>query len=445
MNPLSFLRNQRAVGRYESEGHFTLGAEAARKLANYALPEPSFWILKIVQAAVACGAPSINVRQGNVATIITFECNQEFDPRQVRKALVSADVEAGPAEAYLVAGLRAVGVGGGRSFSIEFHREKAREAVIWDGEHLSVHNSQSGWKGCQKIELGVLWSSPDPGPLVNEYRALIERAYTCPVELKVGGRRVDSLVPEIPSNKKRETASFLSDGADYICPIILGTGVSDSHLLKPMRVSASVARDGKSWGITNRFTASRPLHVVGKKAATCTHLWRLDYSFQVKDWGLIDGAKFEFKAGSRESKVHWLLDGVLIQSDNLGVTHPGVSLELFLNAEDLQLDLSGFALSEKSRDVRRARVEAAMSNFSEQVELARRKVGTVVPVPFAGGLAPALGIISACGAFMFKFIFLHIGLAAYLGLKSAKHKRRVLNDCQKRLETFRGVISQRFS
>ena len=54
------LSSAASEGRYVDQGQFYLEPrKALEKLGKFALPEPGFWVLKMVQAAVACGAPEI--------------------------------------------------------------------------------------------------------------------------------------------------------------------------------------------------------------------------------------------------------------------------------------------------------------------------------------------------------------------------------------------------
>lgn len=58
-----FIQELEADGAYDSSGQFTLDrASALRKLAQYKLPRPQAWILKLVQAGVLGGADSVAIR-----------------------------------------------------------------------------------------------------------------------------------------------------------------------------------------------------------------------------------------------------------------------------------------------------------------------------------------------------------------------------------------------
>lgn len=69
-----FLARERSAGSFSSSGLFTLSLKAAqKKLAESRLPNPGFWLLKIVQAAVASGANYVQIRLSRTRTRITFD------------------------------------------------------------------------------------------------------------------------------------------------------------------------------------------------------------------------------------------------------------------------------------------------------------------------------------------------------------------------------------
>lgn len=68
-----YLKQQLEGGRLHSSGQFTLDlAKARERLQCYRLPGPSFYLLKLVQAAVASDAPRVKIRLGTAETIVSF-------------------------------------------------------------------------------------------------------------------------------------------------------------------------------------------------------------------------------------------------------------------------------------------------------------------------------------------------------------------------------------
>ena len=67
-------------GRFESRGHFTLDEKASLdKLAEFQAERPGLWLVKLLQAAVASGAPEFRVRQFVHDTRVTFEPKLPLD------------------------------------------------------------------------------------------------------------------------------------------------------------------------------------------------------------------------------------------------------------------------------------------------------------------------------------------------------------------------------
>ncbi|MCA9797034.1 MAG: hypothetical protein KC910_34730, partial [Candidatus Eremiobacteraeota bacterium] len=65
-------------GRLDSSGKFSLNLQAARlKIASHQFSEPNFYLLKLVQAAVAMGAYFIDIRPGPKEVEVLFGASPE--------------------------------------------------------------------------------------------------------------------------------------------------------------------------------------------------------------------------------------------------------------------------------------------------------------------------------------------------------------------------------
>ncbi|MCP4676190.1 MAG: hypothetical protein GY854_11920 [Deltaproteobacteria bacterium] len=68
------IERSRAQGGFLKKGHFTLASHKARiKMSDYALPDPHYYCLEIIQSAVALGAKRIDVSSASWHCVVSFE------------------------------------------------------------------------------------------------------------------------------------------------------------------------------------------------------------------------------------------------------------------------------------------------------------------------------------------------------------------------------------
>lgn len=83
-----FIAGLRTAGRGDGQGEFTLDLGLARrKLAEYQLPRPEYWVLKIIQAAVAFRAQDVRIDIDKMETKIAFEPDEELDAERIYESL----------------------------------------------------------------------------------------------------------------------------------------------------------------------------------------------------------------------------------------------------------------------------------------------------------------------------------------------------------------------
>ena len=79
----NFLSGQRADGGLDSVGEFTIALEKARKkLEKYQLADPSFYLLKIFQAAIRAGAKEVQIKLTRREVYLWFETEDRAFPLQ---------------------------------------------------------------------------------------------------------------------------------------------------------------------------------------------------------------------------------------------------------------------------------------------------------------------------------------------------------------------------
>ncbi|MGE0494589.1 MAG: hypothetical protein AB7S38_35595 [Vulcanimicrobiota bacterium] len=107
-----FLDHQRQLGSQDSSGVFTLNlARAQATLRRFALADPNFYLLKLVQAGVALEADRVELAIGQRSTRLGFLSSRAATPEALLKALENPQQVADPAVRHLAVGLNTAPLG----------------------------------------------------------------------------------------------------------------------------------------------------------------------------------------------------------------------------------------------------------------------------------------------------------------------------------------------
>lgn len=105
-----FFEQQRADGALDSSGGFTISPDLARqKLQDFQLASPEFYLLKVVQAAVAGGASSLQVKVGRASMEVRFDPSDRDlkDPHRLAAAMLEVYSLPNSALRHLAVGVNA--------------------------------------------------------------------------------------------------------------------------------------------------------------------------------------------------------------------------------------------------------------------------------------------------------------------------------------------------
>lgn len=352
---MQFLRSQQEQGERESEGQFTLAREKAMvKMAEFQLPIPEGWLIKVVQALVAQGKVSrITVQLTATETRILAESDSwELDP--VETAFFRPDALGKPHLKHLMVGLWSVAMKDKRAFQLTL--PDCPEGLRWDAktlERTTVVPCKGMWS------LSVTHGSPLDGfsGLVsnlaanrqrNAYSlaALSEYCFPCPVPLVVDGRRIDALQFAIRSG-------WLPDSV----PLGLGfAGGTLPSVKVPRGTFEDIAcfegadRSQSDWAQLSEQLLSELESVEECCVATLLTVCPEGTSLNL-NW----------------SKVLWVQDGVLIDAEPLLFETTELVVGCFVNAEGLPTDLTTLTLRENSeREERVARVRGLVMTMLQE-------------------------------------------------------------------------------
>ncbi len=327
-----YLREQSGEGRRDSTGSFTISAEKAMsKLAAFQLPRPSAWLLKMVQAGVVAGCSSINVNQSAKSSKVTFMGGHLGRIDELVKIFADPNALLTPAQQHLLVGLRTVALNGRRPvLVIDDPVDSPRLCALWNGGRVSQPQPGSVFhRSLISREDGILSFHVGDSPLneqyqfkrekgvkrvvADEYRELMANAVTCPIPLKVDGRRVDHF--------------GLEDASFHRCPILFG-GLPGQAGEPVLRLSSAVLPEGAE---ENAYAMAWTAYLTEK---------------------------------SRANEICWVKDGVVCESATFG-GHESFYLRLYLPADDLATDLTGLHLRFEDAIARKQRVLKGLKAFEE--------------------------------------------------------------------------------
>ena len=339
----SFLAEQADYGEVESVGSFTVSGErAVAKLAEFQLPRPSAWILKMVQAGVLGQAASIVIKQKSKSTSVTFDSVRLGSLEELRDIWTHPAPILSAAQKPLLIALRAVGFARRRPILVTKRTPgQASVSLFWNGLRLSaiqpaktnILEKDLFGGTAEKDQLCFhIGSSPlgDDNRLhrtkgfndtvAEEFRELQQHAVSCPVPLTIDGRRVDHF------------------------------GMEDVSLhRKPMAFGCEPMEEAGAAGLK-----------VG-----------LRFFSQAGRRGLAASAWVLYKTSRHyPSQVCWVKDGVVCEVDSLSGTRgrSPFCLRLYLPADDLGTDLTGLHLIFPSPELRSERRLAALRLFQRRVQ-----------------------------------------------------------------------------
>lgn len=334
----ALLANEGATGTLDSKGEFGLDQVAAlEKLAQFQLPSAGSWALKILQAIVANGGKHpIRVEQTRDSTSFYFTSATGWTNSQLESCLQSPEIEPERALNCLKSGFWAVGIGQRRPVTISLKNES--ENLNWSGEGFWL-TKRACRIGYSVITVSHFANDDDESWLGRMLLAsrrnaevatsLANDGFACPVQLTLGGRRLDSLL-----------------FCEAISGLVHTMGLPESEL-PPLRLSSG------TWSLSVREQASVAKSFrVGRRVreAPLTLLFCLS---PPHSW-----------LEPRSSPCYWIQDGVVVGRDDFPVPPSKSRLVGFVNADELPVDLTTLQLSDSpEREQRFAQASADIVRF----------------------------------------------------------------------------------
>ena len=437
------LSGSLAKGEYDSAGEFTVDVEAGfHKLAHSQLPRTTAWLLKIVQAVVSSGAPSLKIQQMRRETLFDFRPPDMSVFDNLEKNFNSHALREVTPIRHLLLGLRAVSIGQGRAFALGVSRGGRQTTYRSNGVSFSRVDSRIK-RGVNGVRLSVE-AVAKKGRLpsfrsrltLEEISELERGCQACPIPVTCDGRRLDTLDQQEKKPNQNQAVLALAWRAS-----------NESEVLPSFSLPGGVDLSS-SWRPTDRLWDKRIFWLDGlAREREVSFVARFSYYYKVAKYG--EGENdFEFASYASPSLVHWVLDGVIASSQQLRLpVEPSVRLEVFLSADGLQTDISGLVPLENAERSKRLSMglEKSTKNLPRLAELLKDHDLRPLSLFMLGRMSfiSLHGIAMAIG---FKGLTLPIhGLLAYQTYKGmAKKMDLVRQDCLKELRRLqRGIGKHR--
>ena len=193
------LQSQQKEASYLDSAGFSIDSLRSRaKLAQFQLPEPGLWLVKLVQAAVALEATSIKIGFGQGQVNVQFWAPSLPQASQILDLVLSGQIPKDPALLHLVTCIRCSAC-------------DATQSVHWScGDHTVTLDSQgtslspfsepvlfrlSATRPYRSRSLSKTLASPVSyliRQVAEEHEALVSRCWACPVQIRLDGRPLQS-------------------------------------------------------------------------------------------------------------------------------------------------------------------------------------------------------------------------------------------------------------
>ena len=404
-----------------------------------ALRVPTDWILKVIQAAVRGRAEKIRIRQTSSTTTIGVAGPPPIESYELESAFYESRGEGRWARDYLLTALRYLSFVEGRDWALRspawsesyhFHQGELerRQVTQKEGEGWTLEVEFPPRDRGRRLG-GILRGA---GRARDEYLAVVRGALLCPLPLTFDGRRLDRFEPAVRTADEGSLA-YLS----------LGIGpASDSEEEEGGGAALALPIDLEvgSWRPTDKFSDGRPFTVAGNACTRqSTALWHLHFHYKL-DSKLFPGpgrgrwptdTHSWWRRVAAESFLHWVLDGVVIDSVKL-FSIPGtpIGLNLYLPAEGLPLNpLAGPIKNDLSEERREKGIRQARQSLQEVADALQSHL----PLPwlshalYFGGMGVVIAGVALTSPMPF---FAPLGLAVSPPLIfSSMFKKAIVKDC----------------
>jgi len=352
----SVIARETAAGQADSQGFFTLDpTRGLEQLGKFQLPENRFWLLKVVQAAVAGGAPGIRIHSQPALIEICFLPREPLSEDEFAHLFALSDQHSPRCWLHLKRALWSLA---GQKLNFECHAPGLKQIWCFHRAELRLEKAPAQPGFLLRVRAGFFERGPWSEDLLG---GVGERAFACSVPLLVNEKPYHG-VQRCPEHGLTRTSAPIAlelfQQAD-LPALPLSDATFEVHQRKnsPLSpVQPPARRPGASGVVVVSLHARRRL--------------------------------LQWQPQPQESAVYWVLDGVVIDRQTMPMVSQSIACAVYLSAEGLATDVSGFKLV-RTKELRQ-RLQLALQAARRLVEKTRLPAGLRTRL---------LGLPSAMGEF----------------------------------------------
>ena len=337
----SLILRETSAGLSDSQGVFTLDPiRDLEQMGKFQLPENRFWLLKVVQAAVAGGAASIRVHSQTAVIEGGFTPQQSLSEEEFAHLFALSDEHSPRCWLHLKRALWSLA---SQKLNFECYAPGLTKVWRFQSAELRLEKAPRRPDFFLRVRAGFFERGPWSQELL---RGAAERAFTCSIPLLVNEKARQAL-QKCPEHGLTGTSA----------PIAVELFQQESLPSLPLSDATFEVHQRKDSPLSPVQPPARRPHASGVVVVSLHARRRL----------------LQWQPQRRESAVFWVLDGVVIDRQTLPVEPNCIACAVYLSAEGLATDVSGFKLV-RCKEVRQ-RLRFAIQAARRLVEKVRLPAG----------------------------------------------------------------------
>jgi hypothetical protein len=356
-----YLQSQSDAGQYDSSDVFTLDTlKMGRKMAAFQLPEPGLWVVKLVQAATAMKAERLSISfQKRTVRVDFLSPSGRPDAQTLLDNIFRPDNQQSRALQHLTTGLRACLAGETHWLTWNVCGPEGGARVLLSKDATRIEQSEpwseSGWLYSFEVERPVKQALKKAlrhrmvdvvRQVGDEYTAVVSRCWCAPLPIEIDGVDLETSLPH-PAMR------HLSD-----CRLV-DCGVDRYHMGDHWLALRAVQLSGTSDNFPTRYTDDWP---EGPDLELSTRVSSKESFLRWPRPTEHNGVLLVSFASLAVPGIDFIHDGVLVDQEDFPYTRPlrpmdrltplyqrqAVGFRLFVTTDPEHLDLSGFAVRDRS-------------------------------------------------------------------------------------------------
>jgi hypothetical protein len=376
----SFIHSEVGQTSLDSHGHFTLNTrQAIEKMVLFQLPDPNYWALKLVQAAVASGASQISFSPGVRTTRVAFVPSEAWPVEVMEADLFNPAPSPTAALFHFKQSIWSAAFSQNTDFELKL--PGSPWVLFYENDQLRRE------KRSPAAELRLTLQQAPDEQLGN---LLLERACSAPIKVLFDHDPIQNLISKEP-------------------PYYLEVLPSPEA---PLAVSESTFQSYQSRRPAHRFKSSRDLR---------------------SGWPML----ISENPHARSDRLHWVADGIILQSQAFPNRAGALRLDFYVSAAGLQLDAGGTRLV--TDEPYRARLDIARQLLFERLERLEIKQ-VVLPLTNHNTTIALVGSLALCSYLLHPLLGVVATFAGAVAGLAAAGKGPSEFEVMQRLADFKASI-----